>query len=91
MWPSEIWRGIFSRHIKGAENFEIIIKKKKKNYSQRTMVEANPTPTTTPVPNKKTVMVLGSLGTGKSCVMNRLSLSGANSEEVKEEPFPSVM
>ena len=74
MWPSEIWRGIFSRHIKGAENFEIIIKKK--NYklqtkNQRTMVEANP--------NKKTVMVLGSLGTGKSCVMNRLS--GVNLEE----------
>ena len=45
------------------------------------MVEANP--------NKKTVMVLGSLGTGKSCVLNRLS--GIDLDECEEEPFESMM
>ena len=54
--------------------------KKKKYVFQRTMVES--------ISNKKTVMVLGSLSTGKSCVLNRLS--GVDLEEV-EEPFPSNM
>ena len=38
--------------------------------------------------NKRTVMVLGSLGTGKSCLLNRLS--GVDVEN-EDEPFRSEM
>ena len=57
--------------------FEIYNNKNKTNYNQKTMVTAN----------KRSVMVLGSLGTGKSTFLNTLS----GEDLAEDEPFESAM
>ena len=65
------------RAYKRERLFEILIKKNKTNYKQRKMVQAN----------KRTVMVLGSIGSGKSSFLN--TLSGVDLDEY--DPFRTEM